>query len=82
MIEVAEKLVETVHRRQVFVPITEMVLAKLAGGVAERLQHFGDGRVFLMEADGGTGHADLGQPRADRILAGDEAGAAGGAALL
>ena len=28
------------------------------------------------------GHADLGQTRADRVLAGDEARAAGGAALL
>ena len=30
----------------------------------------------------GAGHADLGQAGADRVLPGDEAGAAGGAALL
>ena len=59
-----------------------MVLAELAGGVAQRLQQFGDGRVFLLQADGGAGHADLGQAGADRVLAGDEAGAARGAALL
>ena len=59
-----------------------MVLAELAGGVAQRLEHFGNGRVFLLQADGGAGHADLGQAGADRVLPGDEAGAAGGAALL
>ena len=70
VIEVAEELVEAVHGRQVFIPIAEMVLAELAGGVAERLQQFGDGRVFLLQADGGAGHADLGQAGADRVLAG------------
>ena len=82
VIEVAEELVEAVHGRQVFVAVAEVVLAELAGGVAERLQQFGDGRVFRLQADGGAGHADLGQAGADRVLAGDEGGAAGGAALL
>ena len=82
VIEIAEELVEAVHGRQVFVPIAEMVLAELAGGVAERLEQFGDGRVFLLQADRRAGHADLGQAGADRVLPGDEAGAAGGAALL
>ena len=82
VIEVAEEFVEAVHGRQEFVPIAQMVLAELAGGVAQRLEHFSDGRVFLLQADGGAGHADLGQARADRVLAGDEARAAGGAALL
>ena len=82
VIEVAEELVEAVHGRQVFVAVAEMVLAELAGGVAERLEQLGDGRVFLLQADRGAGHADLGQAGADRVLAGDEARAAGGAALL
>ena len=82
VIEVAEELVEAVHGRQVFIAIAEMVLAELAGGVAERLEQFGDGRVFLLKSDRRAGHADLGQAGADRVLAGDEAGAAGGAALL
>ena len=82
VIEIAEELVEAVHGRQIFIAVAEVVLAELAGGVAERLQQLGDGRVFLLQADGGAGHADLGQAGADRILAGDEAGAAGGAALL
>ena len=36
----------------------------------------------VLQADGGARHAHLGQPGADRVLAGDERGAAGGAALL
>ena len=51
VIEVAEELVEAVHARQIFVPIAEMVLAELAGRVAERLQQLGDGRIFLLQAD-------------------------------
>jgi hypothetical protein len=62
VVEIAEELVEAVHRRQVLVPIAEMVLAELAGGVAERLQQLGDGRVFLLKSNRGAGHADLGQP--------------------
>ena len=68
--------------RQILVPVAQMVLAELAGGVALRLEQLGDRRVFLLEADGGTGHADLREAGADRVLSGDEAGAAGGAALL
>ena len=73
VIEVAEELVEAVHGRQVLVPVAEVVLAELAGGVAERLEQFGDGRIFLLQADRGAGHADLGQAGADRVLAADEA---------
>ena len=82
VVEVAEELVEAVHRRQELVLVAEVVLAELAGGVAERLEQLGDGRVFRLQADVGAGHADLGQAGADRVLAGDERGAAGGAALL
>ena len=82
VIEVAEEFVEAVHARQVFVPIAQMVLAELAGGVAERLKQLSDGRVFLLQANGGAGHADLGQAGADRVLAAYEGRAAGGAALL
>ena len=82
VIEVAEELVESVHRRQEFIPIAEMVFAELAGGVAERLEQFGDGRVFRLKSERGAGHADFGQAGAERVLAGDEGGASGGAALL
>ena len=82
MIEIAKEFVEAMDCRQKFISVAQMVLPELAGGVAQRLEEFGDGRVFLLQADGGAGHADLGQARADRVLAGDEARATGGAALL
>ena len=82
VIEIAEEFVEPMRGRQEFVAVAQMILAELAGGVAQRLEEFGDGRVFFLQADGGAGHADLGQTSADRVLAGDEARAAGGAALL
>src|SRR5258705_9389037 len=59
-----------------------MVLAELASCVALRLQQFSDGRVFFWESDSRSGHTDLGQAGADRILTGDKAGTASGAALL
>ena len=52
VVEVAEELVEAVHGRQELVAVTEMVLAELAGGVAERLEQLGEGRVLLLQADG------------------------------
>ena len=82
VIEIAEEFVEAMHGRQEFVAVAQVVLAELAGGVAERLEQLGDGRVFLLQSDAGAGHADLGQAGADRVLAADEARAAGGAALL
>ena len=82
VVEVAEELVEAVHRRQVLVLVAEVVLAELAGLVAERLEELGDGRIFGLQADVGAGHADLGEAGADRVLAGDEGGASRRAALL
>ena len=82
VIEVAEELVEAVHRGQELVLVAQMVLAELAGRVTERLQQFRDRRVFRAEPDIGARHPDFGQAGADRVLAGDEGRAAGGAALL
>ena len=82
VVEAAEELVEAVHRRQMFVAVAQVVLAELAGGVAERLQQAGDGRVLRPHALGGAGQADLRQAGADRALACDEGGAAGGAGIL
>ena len=42
VVEVAEELVEAVHRRQELVAVAEVVLAELAGGVALRLEQLGD----------------------------------------
>ncbi len=52
VIEIAEELVKSMHGRQEFIAIAEMVLAELAGGVAERLEQFGDGRIFRLKSDG------------------------------
>src|SRR5207244_3035567 len=52
------------------------------GGVADRLQEVSDGRVFRVKSDRSAGQADFGQAGAERILASDECGTSGSAALL
>ena len=82
VIEVAEELVEAVHRGQVLVAVAEVVLAELAGGIALRLQRRRDGRVLCLQAQRRPGQAHLGQTGAVRVLAGDECRPSGGATLL
>ena len=82
VIEVAEELVEAVGGGQVLVLVAEVVLAELAGGVAQRLEQFGNGGIFRLQPDVRAGHAHLGEAGAVGVLPGDEGGAAGGAALL
>ena len=82
VIEIAEELVEAVHRRQEFVAVAEMVLAELPGHVALRLEQVGQRRVLVGQALLRRRQADLEQAGADRALSGDEGGAAGGAGLL
>src|SRR5215470_9023524 len=38
VVQIAEKFIEAMHRRQILIAVTEMVLAELAGGVAARLE--------------------------------------------
>ena len=64
------------------VAVAEMVLAELTGRVAERLEQLGDRRILGLQAQRGARHSDLREPGAERVLAGDERGAPGGAALL
>ena len=82
VIQIPEELIEAMHRRQVFVAIAKMVLAELAGRVTEALEHLRDGHVFGLDPQGGARHANLGQARADRLLARDKSRTASGAALL
>ena len=82
MVEVAEELVETMHRRQLLVAIAEVIFAELAGGVALRLEHRGDSWNRVLHALLGARHADLGETGAKPALTGDEAGATCCAALL
>ena len=67
---------------KIFIAIAEMVFAELAGGVAERLEQFSDGRVFRLKSDGSAGHSYFGQTGAQRVLAADEGCTSSGAALL
>ena len=82
MVEVAVELIKAVNGGQELVAVAQVVLAELTGDVALRLEQFGNGRIFGLQAEIGAGQADLGQTGADRVLTGDEGGAAGGAALL
>jgi hypothetical protein len=69
-------------RGQHLVAVAEVVLAELAGHVAQRLEQVGEGRVGRGNAFLRAGQADLGEAGADGRLPGDERGATGGAALL
>src|ERR1019366_7194790 len=51
MIEIAEELIEPVHRGQELVAIAKMVLAILKSHVAERLEQLGDRRILFLQAD-------------------------------
>src|SRR5271170_3083557 len=82
VVEVAEKLVEAMDRRQMFVTIAKVVLAELAGSVTEILEKLRDSRILGLEAESSAGRSDLGQTSADWRLPGDEGGATGSAALL
>jgi len=57
-----------------------MVLAKLSGRVAHRLECGGDGRRLRRQADIGARLTNRGHSGADRQFASDEIGATGGAA--
>jgi hypothetical protein len=67
---------------QELVLVAEMILAELAGDIAQRLEQLGDRRVLGTQALVGARQPHLGQPGADRRLPGDERGPPGGAALL
>ena len=82
MVEIAEPLVEPVHRRQELVAVAQVVLAELGGVVAARLQHLGQRRILLLDAARRSRDADRGHAGADRQLTRDEGGAAGSAARL
>jgi hypothetical protein len=82
VIKIAEELVEAVNRRQESVLVAEMVLAELAGRIAERLEQFRDRRILCLKADRRARKSDLGEAGAEHALPGDECGAPCGAGLL
>ncbi len=62
VVEVAEELVEAVHRRQELVPVPEVVLAELARRVAVVLQELGDRGVLGLQPDRRAGSPTLLSP--------------------
>src|SRR4051794_3627085 len=82
MVEVAEELVEAVHRRQMLIAIAEVVLAELTGRITVRFQRGRDGGVLRLQTYRGPRHPHLGEPGSDGVLPADEGGPTGRAALL
>src|SRR5205823_8854427 len=72
VIEVAERLIESVKSWQVLIAVTEMVLAKLPGRVTQRLQQFGNGWVLRLKTDCRSGHSNLGKTGTESALPRDE----------
>ena len=52
VIEIAEEFVEPVDGGQELVPVSQVVLPELSGGVAQLFQSGGDGRCLGRDADG------------------------------
>ncbi len=82
VIEVAEKFVEAVDRRQVRVAVAEVILAELAGGIALTFEQVGNRRGPGGDALRRTRHPDRQQAGPERVLAEDERRSTGGATLL
>ncbi len=82
VVEIAEKLVETVTMRQMFLAVAKMVLAELGSGIAMHLQYLCDSRIFRRHTLRRACTSHGGQPGARRHLAGDKRRAACGARWL
>jgi hypothetical protein len=82
VVEIAEELIEAMHRRQELIAVAEMVLAELTRDVTEGFQNFCDRGVLGPQPKIRAGESDLRESGADRRLSGDECGSASRAALL
>src|SRR6478609_6364310 len=51
VVKIAEELIETMHGRQVFVEVAEVILAELPGGVSLLLEQIGDRDRFRLKTD-------------------------------
>ena len=65
VVKTAVELVEPVNGGQELVAVAQVILAKVAGRIAQGLEQLGDRRVFGAEALLGGRHADLAQPRSE-----------------
>ena len=82
MIEVAEELVESMRRRQMLVPVAQVVLAELPGGVTLLLQQVGNRRGPIRQRRGRCRACRSSAAGAERVLTQDEGRPPGGATLL
>src|SRR5215470_5870611 len=82
VVEITEKLVESVCRGQELVPVPEVVLSELPGDITQRFEEVGDGGVLGTQTEVGARQPYFGEAGADGRLAGDERSSAGSAALL
>src|SRR4029434_292428 len=82
VVEVAKKLVEAMHGRQVFVLVAKVVLAELASGITKRLKKVGDARIFSLHPQRGAWDPHLAQTGAKYALPRNERGAPRRTALL
>ena len=81
VVEVAPVLLEAVRRRQRLGVVTQVVLAELAGGVAEIVQELGERRRAGSQLGRAARQLRRDHAGAQRIHAGEEGVASGGAAL-
>ncbi len=81
MVQIAPELLEAVRRRQGVGVVTQVVLAELAGGVAEIEQELGERRRPGLQVGRAAGELWRDHTRAQRIHAGEEGIAPGRAAL-
>src|SRR5262249_30694663 len=72
VIEVAVEFVEAVHRRQELVTVAEVVLSKLSGRVAQRLEQLGQPRIPCLQTYSRSRDAHFRQAGAQGRLAGNE----------
>ena len=82
VVEVSEELIESVHGGQMLVAIAEVVLAELAGRIAEILHELPNRGILEAQTERRAWRADLGEAGSDWRLASNKGGASGSATLL
>ena len=82
VVEIAPELLEAVRGRQRVGVVAEVVLAELAGGVAEVVEELGDRRGAGLEVGRAARQLRRDHAGPERVHAGEEGVAPGGAALL
>ena len=63
MVEVAIELIKAVIGRQMFIPVTEMILAELTRSVTLRLEQLRNRHITFLQTKGRAWHAHFGVAR-------------------